>query len=254
MKRIESLVGGSIFTKTANGTVSTQLGKIVLHHARKILDANDQMLRIVGVAEDRDVVRLGLSTVLVRDFIRTQDATSLSKIHLHTDHSSTIAKGLVDGFIDIACIFESPAIGSEIDAYLVDQFHDRLVWVRARDFVLSPGRPIPVLTWPGDEWMVRALTAHGSSFRIVMNSADYHAKAAAVEAGIGLTAVPSRQIPPNLVLAKEYYLPPLPEFRALLYARNDSRSATAMKLRADLKKLFFTDADDEDRASHPARA
>ncbi len=50
IKRIQTMVGGNLFTKTVNGTTATQLGKLVLHQARRILEANDQMLRIGGVA------------------------------------------------------------------------------------------------------------------------------------------------------------------------------------------------------------
>lgn len=239
MKRIEGLVGGAIFTKTTNGSASTQLGKLILHQARRILEANDQMLRIGGSADIPGIVRLGMSTLFVRPFVKTQTAESLSKVHLHTDHSIAIAKGLIDGFIDIACIFENPEIGSEIQPFIIDEFDEQLVWVRSRNFVLAPGTPLPVLTWPGDDWMVRTLTNKGIPFRIVMNSPDYHAKEAAVEAGIGLTAVPSRMVPSTLVVANEYYLPPLPRFKALLYQRPDVESAVATAVRTQLASLFF---------------
>jgi DNA-binding transcriptional LysR family regulator len=170
MKRIESLMGGALFKKTANGSIATDLGKLVLHQARKILDANDQMLRIAGIAQGPQPLRLGLSTLFVQPFIRSQTAQTLSDIFINTDHSVAIAKGLVDGYIDIACIFENPEIESDIGPFIVNEFSDPLVWVRSKDFVLSPGTPIPVLTWPGDDWMIRSLTRQGLSYKIVFNS------------------------------------------------------------------------------------
>src|ERR1700760_5130201 len=48
INRLQSLVGGSLFVKTANGTTTTALGKLALHQARRILEANDQLLRLGG--------------------------------------------------------------------------------------------------------------------------------------------------------------------------------------------------------------
>jgi DNA-binding transcriptional LysR family regulator len=239
IKRLQSLVGGSLFLKTANGTTTTELGKLALRQARKILEANDQLLRLGGNTEGPQPLRLGLSTLFVQEFIKHQTAETLADIFVHTDHSVPIGKGLIDGYIDVACIFENPAIETEIEQLIINEFKDPLVWVRARNFVLSPGAPVPILTWPGDDWMIRTLTRHGLSYKIVFNSPDYHAKLAAVEAGIGLTAVPASMFPPFLTRAKEYYLPELPPIRALLCARAGLESDQASALVKSLSALFF---------------
>src|ERR1700753_1992473 len=44
VKRIEGIVGGSIFQKTPNGSAVTELGRLVLVQARKMLEASDQLL------------------------------------------------------------------------------------------------------------------------------------------------------------------------------------------------------------------
>jgi len=89
----------------------------------------------------------------------------------------------------------------------------------ARDFVLSLGRPIPVVTLPDDDWLVGPLANKGCSFRIVFHSPDLSARRAAVRSGIGLTAMPSSFVPADLVETKEYYLPRLPPIKALLCTR-----------------------------------
>jgi DNA-binding transcriptional LysR family regulator len=239
IKRLQSLVGGALFLKTANGTTTTELGKLALQQARRILEANDQLLRLGGNTEGTQPLRLGLSTLFVQEFIRHQTADSLTDIFVHTDHSVPIGKGLIDGYIDIACIFENPAIESEIEQLVINKFKDPLVWVRAKNFVLSPGAPVPILTWPGDDWMIRTLTRHGLAYKIVFNSPDYHAKLTAVEAGIGLTAIPASMVPPTLIKAKEYYLPELPPIEALLCARLGLETDQASALLKQLSSLFF---------------
>lgn len=239
IKRIQSMVGGALFERSASGTTATQLGKLVLHQARRVLEANDQMLRIGGAAHLPQPVRLGLSTLFVREFLGHQNAQSLSDIVIHTDNSVGITKGLIDGFIDIAYILENPELTSEIAHLIVNETDEEFVWVRSRDFVLSPGSPIPLLTWPGDDLMIRTLTRHGIAYRIVFNSPDYHAKLAAVEAGIGIAAIPRRMIPPSLVWAQEYYLPELPPIKALLCARANLDSSQSTRLLGEMSALFF---------------
>jgi DNA-binding transcriptional LysR family regulator len=239
IKRLQSLVGGALFLKTANGTTTTELGKLALQQARRILEANDQLLRLGGNTDGTQPLRLGLSTLFVQQFIQHQTADSLVDIFVHTDHSVPIGKGLIDGYIDIACIFENPAIESEIEQLVINRMRDPLVWVRAKSFVLSPGAPLPILTWPGDDWMIRTLTRHGVAYKIVFNSPDYHAKLAAVEAGVGLTAVPASMVPPTLVRAREYYLPELPPIEALLCARLGLESEQASTMLKQLSAMFF---------------
>src|ERR1700748_2076574 len=101
----------------------------------------------------------------------------------------------------------------------VNEDSDPLVWVRSRDFVLSPGAPIPIVTWPADDWMISTLTKHGLTFKIVSTASDFHTRLSAVKAGIGLTAMPEGMVPADLVKATEYYLPALPPAKALLCAR-----------------------------------
>jgi DNA-binding transcriptional LysR family regulator len=197
------------------------------------------LLRLGGNTEGAQPLRLGLSTLFVQEFIRHQTADSLSDIFVHTDHSVPIGKGLIDGYIDIACIFENPAIESEIEQLVINKVKDPLVWVRAKNFVLSPGAPVPILTWPGDDWMIRTLTRHGLAYKIVFNSPDYHAKLTAVEAGIGLTAIPASMVPPTLIRAKEYYLPELPPIEALLCARLGLETDQASALLKQLSSMFF---------------
>jgi molybdenum-dependent DNA-binding transcriptional regulator ModE len=77
IKRIQTMVGGNLFTKTVNATTATQLGKLVLHQARRILEANDQMLRIGGAAHLPQPIRLGLSAGILSAPPATHQSPSL---------------------------------------------------------------------------------------------------------------------------------------------------------------------------------
>jgi DNA-binding transcriptional LysR family regulator len=146
MKRIERLLGGDLFTKTPNGASTTPLGKLALNQARRMIDANDQMLRLGGTEDGPQPLRFGISTVLVKDFLRLENATSLSGIVMHTENSLGIAKSLIDGYIDVACFLENSETAADVEGFVINERKEEFVWVRSKDFVLSPGAPIPLLT------------------------------------------------------------------------------------------------------------
>jgi DNA-binding transcriptional LysR family regulator len=239
VKRLQSLVGGALFVKTANGTTTTALGKLALQQARRILEANDQLLRLGGNNDGPQALRLGLSTLFVNVFFKSLTNDMLADTFVHADHSTSIGRGLMDGYIDLACIYETQAIELEVQQMVVNEYSDPLVWVRSGDFVLSPGAPIPIVTWPADDWMISTLTKHGLTFKIVFNASDFHTRLCAVRAGIGLTAVPEGMVPADLVKAKDYYLPALPTAKALLCVRLGVEAEKGAALIGHLSETFF---------------
>jgi DNA-binding transcriptional LysR family regulator len=239
IKRLQALLGGALFDKTANGSTPTEFGKLVLQHARRILESNDQLLLLGGAQLGPQPLRLGLSTLFVRRFVRNQSAESLDGILINTDHSVAIARGLIDGYIDLACIYANEAIAPELSDLVLKRADEPLVWVRSPNFSLRPGMPIPILTWPNDDFMIRALERKNISYKIVFNGPDFYAKLDAVAAGIGLTAIPDSAVPDDLVRAHESYLPELNPIRALLCARAGFDEKTGGAVLNQLSSIFF---------------
>jgi DNA-binding transcriptional LysR family regulator len=161
VRRLQSLVGGSLFVKGASGTTTTDLGKLALQQARKILEANDQLLRLGGNNFGPSPLRLGLSTSFVEEFLGQKTPEPLSDIFIHADHSSAIGRGLIDGYIDVACIFDNARLDPEVEQMVSQEYEEPVTWIRARNFVLSPGAPIPILTHPGNDWIIPTLTGRG---------------------------------------------------------------------------------------------
>jgi DNA-binding transcriptional LysR family regulator len=221
VKRLQLLVGGPIFEKAPGGVVPTARGRQVLAHARKMIDANDQILSIGGAVQDRPPLRLGLAALYVDAFLaRWQPDPADPAIHFVIDHSAELSRGLIDGYVDIGCIVNPPADAGQI----LESWTEQSVWVRSREFVLSPGAPIPLVSWPGgilDRLSVEALEKAGLTYRVVFASADYETRVAAVNARMGLMALPSRKVPEGLVIAREYYLPALDSLPAGIVVRRD---------------------------------
>jgi DNA-binding transcriptional LysR family regulator len=186
---------------------------------------------------DRPPLRRGLAALYVDELLaRWRPADLDGAVHVVCDHSAELAKALLDGYVDVGCIINPPP--DAVD--LLDRWTEQLVWVRSRDFVLSPGAPIPLVSWPGglvDRATIEALERAGLSYRVVFSSADYESRVAAVRARVGLMTVPTRKVPDRLVTANEYYLPALEPLQAGIVLRPSWRNARITPLLDALRSL-----------------
>jgi DNA-binding transcriptional LysR family regulator len=227
VKRLQILVGGSVFERVAGGVTFTARGNMVLAHARKLLDANDQILSLGGHIHEGHPVRVGASSFYVSQLLTLwQQSNWSTPVNFSCDNSANLAKGMLDGYLDIACLLRPSKEQNDLAASWMEEF----VWVRSANFVLSPGSPVPLIGWPGglsDLPMVRALEKAGMAYRIVFACSEHHARVEAVLAGMGIMALPLRQFAPPLVKATEYYLPPLQPLRAGIAVRSGLDTETA---------------------------
>ncbi len=219
IKRIEEIVGGALFAKSSSGSVVTDFGRLFLEQARRMLDANDHILQLSGMASRPQPARLGISSMFMHDFIDSDLTRSMTNISVQIEGCIGIAKSLVESHIDVACLLDNPQFTTDVLDLVIGECVEEFAWVRAPHFVLPPGKPIPILVWSRDEFMMTALTRHGLAYNIVLNTKEYNAKLFAAATGMGITAMPRRLIPPNLVAADDDYLPKLPPIRGLLCAR-----------------------------------
>jgi molybdate transport repressor ModE-like protein len=214
VKRLHNLVGGPVFEKVPGGVGFTARGTVVLAHARKLIEANDQILSLGGAVHDSRMMRVGLSAIYVEQFLKIWKGQRIDvPLQFYCDSSAELAKGLLDGFIDIACLVSPPRELEDLSYVWSEDF----VWVRHEKFLLSPGAPIPIVSWPGsagDVPMISALERAGLAYRVVFASADHHSRIAAIAAGIGLMALPRRQLVDKIVVATDYYLPKLEPLHA----------------------------------------
>ena len=222
VKRLQQLVGGELFTKSGPGPRLNELGESVASYARRILALNDQILALRGAPQD-DTIRIGLPNGLTRpivvELIKRLSATCGGyNVIFRTDTTENQSRALHAGHIDLAVISDPP--GGLAPPVL--EWADQLHWIRAQNFVLSPGAPVPLVSWSGglsDRHATAALEQRGIQYTIAFSSSEIGLRLAAVEAGLGLMAAPLRTKSNGLVIAKDYYLPPLPSVRVGLFLR-----------------------------------
>ena len=219
VKRFETIIGTSAFERVAGGVKLTEHGAIALASARKMLDANDQLVRLGSGDGEHAPVRVGLSMTFAERLIaRWRGAQPAVPAAIVFGQAANLQRAFAERAIDVACVIG--AFGGAGEP--IDHWEEAFVWARGQTFVLSPGAPIPLIDWPhslSNEVAIRALERAGLAYRFGLGSSDYHATRVAVAAGVGLVAIPAPLLAPPLIHATEYYLPPLPAMRAGIFVR-----------------------------------
>jgi DNA-binding transcriptional LysR family regulator len=245
MKRLQMIVGAAVFDRARGGATLTERGALVLSHARRILEENDRILSLGGATSDWQPIRIGLSPLYAEGFFKDLGPDGREQLTIVCSRPAELEKSLADGYLDITCQFNP----SENPAGPVPDWQEAFVWARSRNFVLRPGSPIPLICLPGrleDQPVIRALETNGLSYRIALTSYDVNARFAAVSAGFGLIGLPGRYVEDPLIVAKEYYLPPLSPLRAGIRLRAGMPANNRIeKIVRRLMTLAPTEADPE---------
>lgn len=219
IKRLQFLVGGELFQRSANGTKLTELGKLALLHARRIVESHDQLRRLGG-SDRGSAYRLGISQLFADSLFADLSRLALSDLFIFAESSTEIRRGLAEGFVDVGCLFLPDGLEKETECRVIEQLHFEMSWIKAPDFVLRPGAPVPIITPADDNFIIAPLDQKGISYRIVLRSSDSAVRAAAVRRGLGISAMPSALVPADITRSKDYYLPALAPSRAVICVRH----------------------------------
>jgi DNA-binding transcriptional LysR family regulator len=219
MRRLHSIVGGPLFDKGGGGVTLNSRGQLVIGLVRRLLDANDRILALANSSHRERTVRVGVAGPYSREVMHVLTRRSDQKnIHIYLDHSGQIAKGLSEAYVEIGCgMFVSPPSQNPIATW-----EEKLVWARSPEFLLSPGRVIPLISWPdipSDCLAIKALERVESRYEVVFASYDHEVRIAAAASGAGVLAIPERFVKPPLVVSRDYYLPPLRSIKAGVFCR-----------------------------------
>lgn len=221
IRKLESAVAGAVFVKQGRGVQLSELGKLVLSYARRIVAMSDQLQVVLGVGGRKSPVRIGLPTGIDHESVSVifkALSSALGNDPLITcDSTVNLLRQLDAGFVDAAFLVDLAPISASVAIAWTEPWH----WIKAPQFLLSPGALVPLIGWPGrlsDRVAITALERAGVSYRTAFTSPDLSLRQAAVLAGIGLMATSYRSMKvSNLLIAREYYLPALPELHGGIY-------------------------------------
>jgi DNA-binding transcriptional LysR family regulator len=224
IKRLERLVGCNVFVRSGRGLVLTQRGDLIAVYARRILMTNDQILALAGSPSPGRMVRIGIQNhfaerMLLDALGKCAAAFPDGRVQFACDTSPGLLQELKSGHLDL--IFALAPLGVRLTT--VGEWSEQLVWTRASDFHLEPGASIPLVILPNgfaDRFVLEALDESDLSYTITFSAGDTTSRVAAAAAGLGYMVAPERAVPDKLVIAREDWLPTLPQLRAGIFARD----------------------------------
>ena len=149
IRRLEVLVSGTVFVKQGRGVQLSELGQFISSYARRIVAMSDQLQAIVGTGARKTQVRVGLPSgigpvVFARVFAALSSKLDESPL-ITCDTSANLLRALDSGFIDAAFLVDTTPSPAPVAAEWNEPWH----WIKASDFLLSPGAPVPLVCWPG---------------------------------------------------------------------------------------------------------
>jgi DNA-binding transcriptional LysR family regulator len=220
MKRLQKLVGGSLFVKQAVGIGLSDLGLWVEEYARRILILNDQVMAVAGRASHQETIYLGIQNVFARkllpDVLNTCSGDEKRSCQIVCGSAPYLTEKLRAGYVDLAVMLPL----SELRLNALAEWTEKIVWIRAAHLQpLDENAPIPLVHREAgliDRKVLKLLDEQSVPYRVAFGATDVGTLVVAVEAGMGVLAVPERvavELPDSVVVAEDRILPKIPEIR-----------------------------------------
>lgn len=215
IKRLEERLGKSLFHKNGRGVRLSRDGEILIEHARIMLKAEAQALRVMTGKGVTGHIRLGIPDDYADAFLA--DLMNgfllhhpLVEVQVFCHGSKALTQMTRNAELDLSLVtVDKPAADVEI------LLEEPLRWVACVPNEIEARRPLPVAlgsqhcTWAVDA--LAALEAAGIDVTKVLVSSNYAAIAPIIEAGLAITVFPESFIRKHhRIIPPENGLPPLP--------------------------------------------
>lgn len=223
IKRLEEGLGQRLFDRDCRELQLTPEGEVLLTFARQMLKLGSEVLSRIVEPDVRGVVRLGtpedfatvhLSDILAR-FARAHPQVALE---VCCDFTVNLLDDFSKGRYDLM-LFKREPQGSGGGTKV---WRETLDWAASPRLLTDADDPVPLVLPPSPDVYRRralsALDAIGRPWRVVYTSQSLAGLQAAVQAGLGVTVLPTEMIPAGLVsVDTRLRLPKLPDTEIVLY-------------------------------------
>lgn len=216
LKKLDELFGRSLFVHRGRRLVLTEDGCAVLHHARRILAMNDELLSLVHKPRLSGRIRIGTSQdfsdgilpSILRGIVARYPEV---KFELQVEGGVQSVEDLERGNIDVAVTI---GLGEHPSARRLHR--TKVAWIATPEFNVSADQPIPLIIFDQSRFpqqAIDALNAAGLRWEIVFKSSNLTSVWATTRTGIGVTVRSSYWMPAGLVpfYPKHFTLPSLGE-------------------------------------------
>jgi DNA-binding transcriptional LysR family regulator len=220
LKRLQKIVGGDLFVKTATGRGLSELGARLEQYARRIIVLNDQAIAAAGRNSSRRALSVGVQSVFARmvfpELVKLRQSSDTLAWEFVADSAPALTAKYKSGYLDLVAMVAPPEGLPNVTA----EWSEQLVWVRSpHNLPVAADRPIPFIGRNNgfiDRIVFDALSQRDVPYAIAFQAGEMATMVAAVEAGLGVFALPERCVPSSLIAARDAVLPELPRVRVVV--------------------------------------
>lgn len=249
IKKLEDILGRSVFSRDARSVSLTQDGEMLLGYARRLIAINREAVSKFIIPDIVGVVRLGspddfgeraLPAVL-RRFAQTHPSIAVDVV---IDQSSNLRRRMDDRALDITlvCTSSTQAQGAEI------LLTEPIVWAGVKGGCAHMREPLPVSVWEeGCAWRSKAIDAlarDGRNFRVAYMSAHTAGQRAAILSDLAIAPLPKSFITEDMVeLGAKDGLPLIGDYSLAMLVAADASApvqAAADHIRAAFEQMRET--------------
>ncbi len=243
LKRLEDQVGRPLFVRDANQLRLNDDGRRLLGYAQRMLTLNDEALAYFQGPVMGGRVRFGVpsefaSTVLpqvIGRFSRLYPGVTL-------EVTSSLSENLIQGyqrneFDLILALHDRPGAGRKADKAWVR--NDELVWLGNARALQSTNAPVPLVVAPEGciyrKRMLQVLKQTGRRCTIVYTNPDLSGIAAAIDEGLGVTALARTTVPKGQRALQGPDIPELGSISVSLRCRRSARNPAIERLEQEVR-------------------
>ncbi len=219
VKRIEELLGRSVFNRDSRSVTLTSDGEELLTHARRMLAMNREIMAKFITPDVAGIVRMGapddaaerLLPDMLRRFARSHPCVAVDVL---VESSTTLVEMVREKKLDMSIITCDAANTGEMKVETL--IEERLVWAGLKGGIAAERLPLPISVWEeGCVWRnagISSLEQAGIGYRVAFQSANISGQKAAILADLAVAPIPISALNDTIIQVGKGRLPPLPSY------------------------------------------
>lgn len=221
IKKLEEQLGKRLFEKVGQRLVVNLDGRALLERAKAMLVINDEVFHQFEQTPLRGRLRLGIPSEFATTLLPSI-VGEFSKLYpdVALEVTSALSKRLLDDNtrqdFDLILALVNP--GQSTSGELI--LEDELVWVGDKDQPVSESQLSLVLAPDGCVYrsrVIQMLKQQTTAWRISYTNADLFGLVAAIQQGLGITALAKTSVPASLHIVRKKHLPQLGKINICLF-------------------------------------
>ena len=199
MKKLEDMIGNSLFERGSRGVVLTRRGGELIGNARRIVSLLDETAASMAAPPLGGPVRIGIPeeyghAILSRALGAFAKRHAKVEVTVRYAHSGAQIAALAADELDLAVVFEwQDLFGGEV------LMHDPTVWVTSNLHQMHEERPVPIALYNRAGWCkdfaIKSLEQRGLAYRVAYTSDTNGGLRLAVTSGLAIAPISRSNIP-----------------------------------------------------------